>query len=145
MSRTFNILLLAQAEARRHDASLHVLSDLLLETHRHHADKDLLCRDIAVASLMLLRQRGGVFARLPDLPAAATSQLRDALASRPPCRFEVFERLVPLQGKASANQRTARVHVVLDIAHNPAAVAALVEKVKLAYPDTPIRYKMRTP
>lgn len=91
---------------------------------------------------MLLRQRGGVFARLPVLPsAAATSQLRDALAARPPCRFEVFERLVPLQAGSSADsQRRARVHVVLDIAHNPAAVTALVEKVKLAYPDTPLRY-----
>jgi len=32
-----------------------------------------------------------------------------------------------------------RVHVVLDIAHNIAAIHALVDKVKLHYPVTPIR------
>jgi folylpolyglutamate synthase/dihydropteroate synthase len=123
---------------------LHVLADLLPDADSNQPDKDLLCRDIATASLMLLRQRGGVFARLPALPsAAATSQLRDALAARPPCRFEVFERLLPLHvGSSADQQRRARVHVVLDIAHNPAAVAALVEKVKHAYPNTPLRYAL---
>lgn len=127
-------------EAKRVGATCFTIDDVLFHNERRYKgqggpgsssgsqDKDLLCADTAAAALTLLRQQGGIFSRLPARPASAP-ELAEALKARPPCRFEVF----PQQGASR------QVDVVLDIAHNPAAVAAVAAKVRLHYPAQPVR------
>lgn len=82
--------------------------------------------------------------------ATLLNKMSEALLARPPCRFETFPMQVrppPLPWQTSAAAATGvkkvdtkvKVDVVLDIAHNVAAVQALVAKVRLFYPNTPIR------
>lgn len=50
--------------------------------------------------------------------------LEKGLGSRPPCRFEEMEREVVVGGK----NETKKVHVVLDVGHNPPALRRLFER-----------------
>lgn len=123
-------LALLQAQAAKVGARYHTLDSIkarrtyrTLKTDPHTGravpeDIDDLNADIARAGLALLSARGGVFAPLGDASNAAA--LETALATRPPCRYQLFP----------ASSPSRPVDVVLDIAHNEDAMLALVRKVK---------------
>ncbi|CAM9830381.1 unnamed protein product, partial [Phaeothamnion confervicola] len=72
---------------------------------------------VARAALMLLSKEGP----LPEVPEAAVAE---GVAQRPPCRFEVVQARPP-----GATSDSPPVTVVLDVAHNPPAIALLFHKV----------------
>lgn len=124
-------------------AIFHTLDDVLSPSERRYplslqdtgdADIDDLNHDIALAALRLLQRpkpagsrSSSVFSRLNNPSIDYTRALR----TRPMCRFEVFAQKSAASGK--------KVDVVLDIAHNEDALKTLVGKVKLVYPDTPVK------
>ncbi len=71
-------------------------------------------RAIAEEAIDLLRTEGGYF-------TLEWIDVEEALRAQPPCRFEEVE------------------GVILDVAHNPAALEKLFQKVKREFPDKPIR------
>ena len=106
-------------------------------------DIDDLNRDISHAAIKLLLRGcpdSGLFPAVPaPMKADLSSFLDKPLQKRPPCRFEIIskEESVTLNDGSSF---TAEIAVVLDIAHNPDAFAALVDKAKQLYAGLPIRY-----
>lgn len=131
-------------------------------------DIDDLNYDISLAALRLLQRKGGVFKTIPSSVIVRSDKsnnyrvhtvgqgknsisssiqkpmsVQESLLCRPPCRFEVYKEVldVPIDGADGAAAIVKRsVHVVLDIAHNEDAMKALVKKVKMFYPDKPLRY-----
>lgn len=128
-------------------------------------DIDDLNYDIAAAALKLLKNKHIIFNKLPIeikskekiynryevLTASMTKNnmlldqknsdileysIEHALSSRPSCRFEIYKEFI-LSHALNINKQ---VHIVLDIAHNEDALIALENKVKLYYPNKPIRY-----
>lgn len=94
-------------------------------------DTDALNANLALLALHLLQKyRPDAFpeSRL-DLSSPATAQGLDA---RPPCRWEEHTYLDPASG--------AEVEVVLDMGHNPAALAALARRIAYKFPGRPVRY-----
>jgi dihydrofolate synthase/folylpolyglutamate synthase len=64
----------------------------------------------------------------PDLLKDLTETMMDeAVTIRPPCRFEQV-------------QRDDGLTVILDVAHNPPAMAYLVQKLKATYPESSFRF-----
>lgn len=127
---------LLQARALEVGAPFHTLDSVgarrtyrALKTDPHTGravpeDIDDLNADIARAGLALLAARGGAkFAPLGKASNAAA--LEAALATRPPCRYQLFP--------ARIASPSLPVDVVLDIAHNEDAMLALVRKVKAQY------------
>ncbi len=115
-------------------------SDSARASHNVLRDIDDLNYDIAHAALKLLkRQKSTVFDRLND------SQLNfeKALKTRPACRFEVFPQTVT--SSSSSGHGSVQVDVVLDIAHNEAAISTLSNKAQLLYRHVPTRYESSKP
>lgn len=104
------------------------------------ADIDDLNTDIARAAIRLVRGKGGIFHKLD-------AKAEEALSVRPPCRFEIFQERVKRGGEESKNEKSREnvvasdvtVPVILDIAHNEDAIDALVKKIKVKYPNRPVR------
>jgi len=94
-------------------------------------DVDEVNQDIALAAITMLAKHRMLASALN--PFLRSPLLRASLMKRPPCRFEVFTRSEP------AKSGSVRIDVVLDIAHNPDALAALARKVKHLYPGIPTR------
>jgi len=114
-------------------ARLHELGDVLkggaAAAATHDVDKrddivdtDALNADISHAALLLLHAQGGMFASLETSSDVLQQTLRQA---RPPCRWEVHHTTVETNKKTIAS-----VQVVLDVGHNPAAVGALMKRIK---------------
>lgn len=94
-------------------------------------DTDALNADISRKALVLLRAQGNVFASLEPDSENIQLILRQ---SRPPCRWEVHHVTVPLPRSVESIEpkaaSTTTVKVVLDVGHNPAAVGALMKRIK---------------
>lgn len=88
-----------------------------------NADQDCAC--IARAALILLGAQQGLAAAI-DMKSTA---LLDAIDTSPPCRWEVHE--------VKGNEGDC-VRVVLDVGHNPAAVAAMSRKARRQFPDAEV-------
>jgi hypothetical protein len=149
-------------------AIFHNIDDVLHPSERRYSssivestdDIDDLNYDISLAALRLLQRKGGVFSTIPSSAIVRSDKsnnyrvhtvgqgkkpisVQESLLRRPPCRFEVYKEVldVPIDGANGATASVKRsVHVVLDIAHNEDAMKALVKKVKMFYPDKPLRY-----
>lgn len=95
-----------------------------------NGDTDRINQHIAWSALSILRDKvQGPFSVL-DLH----SQLVwSSLLLRPPCRWQKLSLHVPV-GTEDRN-----VEVVLDIGHNPAAIAALTKRIEMDYADKPVR------
>lgn len=69
--------------------------------------------------------------------------IQESLLHRPPCRFEVYKEVLDVSIDDEADGVVASVkrsvHIVLDIAHNEDAMKALVKKIKMFYPNKPLR------
>jgi dihydrofolate synthase/folylpolyglutamate synthase len=93
-------------------------------------DIDDLNIDISRAALKLLQQHGPpVFGQLfpSNSRNSVATQIEAGLSSRPPCRYQLLS-------------PPGDVDVILDIAHNEDAIAALVGKLRTHYPyPTPLR------
>lgn len=106
-------------------------------------DIDDLNRDISHAAMKLLLHGCPAAGLSPaistPMKADLSSFLDKPLQKRPPCRFEIIskEESVTL---TDGSLFTAEIAVVLDIAHNPDAFAALADKAKQLYAGIPIRY-----
>ena len=106
-------------------SSLNISSDELVEP-------DVLCEDLALAALTLLPDENSIFSCLSDEKLA--SAIVSAASQRPPCRWELLN--VPvIRGDGSESSVT----VVLDVAHNPAAVSALSKRIKRDFQGRVIR------
>ena len=111
-------------------------------------DTDTRNSRISLAALCVLRSCGGVFAALN----VQSSSVLDPLQLRPPCRWE--KRSVTLYvprragniwsslGNSACDEHRLEVQVecVMDVGHNPAAIAALVRRIQREYLSTPYRY-----
>jgi dihydrofolate synthase/folylpolyglutamate synthase len=85
------------------------------------------CTAIARCALTLLKsQLGGCFQGL----VLHGADFEKALDKRPPCRWQVLDKAVSIGGGESRN-----VHVVMDVGHNPAAVAALATRIRMDLAD----------
>lgn len=131
-------------------------------------DIDDLNYDISLAALRLLQRKGGVFSTIPSTAIVRSDKsnnyrahtvvkeknsmssiqkprsIQESLLHRPPCRFEVYKEVldVPIDDEADGVVASVKrsVHIVLDIAHNEDAMKALVKKIKMFYPNKPLRY-----
>lgn len=102
---------------------------------------DLNC-DISHAAMKLLLQ-GYPDPRLSSVISSSkkenlTNTICKPLQKRPPCRFEILSREESV-ALPDGTSLTAEIAVVLDIAHNPDAFAALVDKARHLYAGIPIR------
>lgn len=114
--------------AAQRGANLHTLSDMpflstatLSEDHVL-VDTDGLNADLARAALHLLKTRGGLFSSL-DIAGSTICDIMHT--ARPPCRWEEHDVSIVTPSGA---QRSVRV--ILDVGHNPAAVGALMSRIK---------------
>lgn len=142
-------LLTMQAVAASRGVELNCVDDILEENGLAGwmasacDDTDIRNARISLAGLCLLQRRGGVFTAL-DLHDSSSS-LYSALLCRPPCRWEKRVVSVPTPlpsiGSASSDECIASVGVecVLDVGHNPAAIAALTQRIATEYSHRPIR------
>jgi len=90
-------------------------------------DTDALNADLSHAALHILRAQGGVFSKLNP----SSAEIQDTLVrSRPPCRWEEHTVAVTVGGGV-----VRKVNVILDVGHNPAAVGALMKRVKRDFTD----------
>lgn len=130
-----------------------------------YADTDHLNSDLARAALHLLqhptladdaalRAKQELLARrLAHSAVSSVALVRDeplrlALRARPPCRFEQFALVslgVPDRGAPQGLRAVPcrDVRVVLDIAHNIEAMGALVRRLRVFFPHSPLRYVPR--
>ena len=100
-----------------------------------YEDTDVLNSRIAHAALSILRETQIALGK--DLFAAIdvwSAKVHHALCTRPPCRWEIHNVLVEANGErtGSGNGESVKVPVtvVLDVGHNPAAVAALSRRIR---------------
>lgn len=102
-------------------------------------DVEALNKDISKSILRVLQQ-GPLTISNSDVQKyisrinLSDNELAVALSQRPSCRFQVLDKAV-----TSLSGEKRNVTVVLDIAHNEAAIAAFAEKVKATYQNTNIR------
>ena len=86
------------------------------------------CTTIARGALTLLKsQLGGCFQGL----VLEGADFEESLDKRPPCRWEVLNKSVSMGGGGGSS----KVRVVMDVGHNPAAVAALAARIRLDLAD----------
>jgi hypothetical protein len=79
---------------------------------------------------MILRSRvQGPFTRVN----VVAREVQENLVLRPPCRWQKVTVEVTVHGSTRA------VEVVLDIGHNPAAITALANRIKMDYSSKPVR------
>jgi dihydrofolate synthase/folylpolyglutamate synthase len=88
-------------------------------------DTDALNADLSNAALHILRAQGGVFSKLDPSSTAVQDTL---VKSRPPCRWEQHSVTVDDVGNR-------KVNIVLDVGHNPAAVGALMKRIRRDFAD----------
>jgi folylpolyglutamate synthase/dihydropteroate synthase len=100
-------------------------------------DSDALNANIALLGLHLLqRHHPAAFPQL-DIRGEATAR---GLEARPPCRWEEHVYQLPTSGDNDAvssegsSAVEAQVDVVLDMGHNPAALAALARRIAYKFP-----------
>jgi folylpolyglutamate synthase/dihydropteroate synthase len=98
-----------------------------------YSDTDCLNTDIAKAALKIIKESNILLSEKIDLE---NENLQKALLKRPICRFEEFDIV-----KKSDKSRT-QVKVILDMAHNIAAIKALAQRVRSFYPSSKIRYNL---
>jgi folylpolyglutamate synthase/dihydropteroate synthase len=92
-------------------------------------DTDALNSNLALLTLHLLQKHHPHALPQLDLQTAATARGLDA---RPPCRWEEHTYTDPASGVV--------VDVVLDMGHNPAALAALARRIAHKFPGREVRY-----
>jgi folylpolyglutamate synthase/dihydropteroate synthase len=92
-------------------------------------DTDALNSNLALLTLHLLQKHRPHALPQLDLQSAATARGLDA---RPPCRWEEHTYTDPASGVV--------VDVVLDMGHNPAALAALARRIAHKFPGREVRY-----
>ena len=83
-------------------------------------DTDNLNGNLCVATLFLLKRTREFFSRM-DM---TSENFQRALRGRPPCRWELCRVVVDV------GDSKVEVETILDVAHNPAAVSALVRRIK---------------
>eukprot|EP01035_Chromulina_nebulosa_P023799 gene23799-30874_t len=141
-----------KGEALRVGSPFFTLDDLLEPHEKRYASSsgsrksfndidDLNC-DISHAAMKLLLQ-GYPDLRLSSVISSSkkenlTNIISKPLQKRPPCRFEILSRKESVT-LSDGTSFTAEIAVVLDIAHNPDAFAALVDKARHLYAGIPIR------
>lgn len=121
-------------------------------------DAEKLNIDIARASLRLFHRRFGQSLLSHVDSSRWECQVSKAVVTRPPCRFEAYRITVASAAAASGGQGpddwsahklveteeggglTGDRYVVLDIAHNEAALLALSKKIQKEFPNHEIRY-----
>lgn len=157
-SRIASLAELASALGERTGAALFDASRAAQPPTFGYADTDHLNSDLARAALHLLqhptladdaalRAKQELLARrlagsaVSSAALARDEPLRVALQSRPPCRFEQFA-VVSLGPRAAP---CGDVRVVLDIAHNVEAMAALVRRLRVFFPHSAVRYVLPPP
>jgi folylpolyglutamate synthase/dihydropteroate synthase len=96
-----------------------------------HSDTDCLNTDIAKAALKIIKESTNVLSEKIDLE---NGNLHTALLKRPLCRFEEFDVI------QKSDKSKTQVKVILDMAHNIAAIKALTQRVHSFYPSSKIRY-----
>ena len=95
-------------------------------------DTDSLNKKLAFAALYLLETCvGGIFSSLNII---SNVDILSALSLRPPCRWDSF--VVPIT--VFGRPEPSNVQVILDVGHNPAAVAALSRRIKYDLSDRSI-------
>ncbi len=108
---------------------------------------DILNTKLALAGLTLLKKFSlnnmvseelsyrtfEIFSKLP----IENKEFCDSLWVRPPCRWEIFK--LPVNASEHSSVPHSEIEVILDIAHNPAAVSALVRKVVRNYTGRRVR------
>ena len=117
-------------------------------TNTNKVDIDELNIDIARAAIRLLQRQGQL--KIGDGNAKGWEEETRILRVRPPCRFQLFRVqchgdsflvLPPSLGIGSEDDPPGLVDVILDVAHNAAAISSLVAKVNAHYPNSPVRYE----
>lgn len=99
------------------------------------SDTDNLNRKISFAALYLLQYHvGGLFSRLHLLEPSKLTENNSLLSRRPPCRWENIDVNVKV-----SNEKTVNVKVILDVGHNPAAIAAITRRIKTDFQGQKIR------
>eukprot|EP01034_Spumella_vulgaris_P021644 gene21644-27684_t len=104
-------------------------------------DTDLLNSELSLLALCMLREYSPSFSTL-DVGSEA---VREGLARRPPCRWEIFSHVVrlspPPASSSAADNLSGEVAVtaVLDMGHNPAAISALCRRIQRDYADKHVR------
>lgn len=98
-------------------------------------DEDYNAENTAIAraaceQLNALHDLAGVSELSVDL---GSRRVQAALEMRPPCRFQVFHMMRPNSGEK-------KVTIVLDVAHNPAAIQKLAELLHKRFPDKKLRF-----
>lgn len=90
-------------------------------------DTDDINSCLTFAALYLLKERN-IFGKLDLLDPLFV----DALHRRPPCRWELHKYSISTQasGENGCEDELRNVDVVLDVGHNPAAIEALVRRIK---------------
>jgi folylpolyglutamate synthase/dihydropteroate synthase len=94
-------------------------------------DTDALNANIALLGLHLLQKHHPTAFPQLDLTSAATAR---ALDTRPPCRWE--EHIFTVPGT------DCELDVILDMGHNPAALAALARRIAFKFPGRDVRYSI---
>jgi folylpolyglutamate synthase/dihydropteroate synthase len=140
--------LLHQRQALAKGAKFLTIESILKQSERESIaaadgsilDVEALNKDITRSILRVLEQENSKRAPNDKIRASfsrfklSAPDLAKALATRPPCRFQVIEKNV-----SSSSGTEEPVTVVLDIAHNEAAIVAFAAKVKSTYPGKTVR------
>ena len=95
-------------------------------------DTDHINQNITFAALSLLALKGSIFGLLLD--SNMSNKIIASVACRPPCRWEIFK--IPV---TNINGESISITVILDVGHNPAAVAALSKRIKRDFNDKVVR------
>ena len=108
------------------------------EKEKENGDADQLNQHITRAVIKLLKDP--TISSCRDISSVLSriqtneELLVKSLQVRPPCRFEIIQKLI-----IDAKGTPRNVTVILDIAHNKDAIASLVRKVKKQYPLSNVR------
>lgn len=117
------------------NAPFHTITSVLPPELRLHnendpifSDTDYLNTDLSLAALHIIKQQNNP---LSSRIVLDKEEVRQALFSRPICRFELFD--VHSEGSYS------QVKIILDMAHNVDALKALVARTRSHFPSSKIR------
>lgn len=136
-----------QALASKVGAPFYTVNDVVAPALRRYSpsSKDLsvddLNADIAHAAILLLQRNPPNSSKRKTPFVFTQSAINDGLSARPTCRFEVVQLHAP--GPCSTSQSfksTAEGVAILDIAHNPDAMAALATRIRSVYPTDTLRW-----
>lgn len=90
---------------------------------------------VAEAAITLLQQ-------LDVISTIPVDTLKACVSVRPPCRFEMVTRTILLNSDSGDVERShgVEVKVVLDVAHNPPALASLLSLLRSSFRGIPLRF-----